>query len=698
MNPLIRSPLAIILALAITSAVHAQKRPITHEDVYLSKRLGAPVLSPDGRLALFAVTEPSYKENEAVADLWIVATDGSAPARKLTGMRASESGPAWSPDGRRIAFSAKRDGDDAAQIYVMDIADGGEAQRVTNLSTGATAPRWRPDGRAILFGSRIYPGAVTDSANRTTAAERRDRKWNARVYDGFPIRNWDQWLDDRSPHLFVQELEPAGKPARDLLAGIRLATEPGFGAGGANDALSAVWTPDGRGIVFAASVNRHEAAFAEVRSQLYLLSADSGEPRPITSPTNDLANPSFSKDGRTLYAEATPRSEKTYHNTRLVAFQWPALGPMTVVAGDTDRSVGRAVAAPDSKTLFFASDDAGHVRLFRVTGGRTEPVGRQEHGSYSGFDVAGNGSAPVIVAVWESAVKPPEIVRVDARTGQATPLTRFNAELTTAIDWQPVREFSFTSSKGRRIHSLLVVPPGFDSTKAYPLFALIHGGPHNMWTDQFVVRWNYHLLGAPGYVMLMTNYTGSTGFGEAFAQGIQRDPLATPGEEINEAVDEAIRRYPFVDSTRLVAGGASYGGHLANWLAVTTTRYKALISHAGLWDLETQYATSDYTYGRERNVGSPPWEDDPLWREQSPMRRAEHLRTPMLVSFGERDFRVPLNNGLELWTALQRMRVPSRLLIFPNENHWILNGENSRFFYREVHDWIARWVNASAAE
>jgi dipeptidyl aminopeptidase/acylaminoacyl peptidase len=196
----------------------------------------------------------------------------------------------------------------------------------------------------------------------------------------------------------------------------------------------------------------------------------------------------------------------------------------------------------------------------------------------------------------------------------------------------------------------------------------------------------------------MTNYTGSTGFGEAFAQAIQRDPLATPGEEINEAVDEAIRRFPFVDRTRLVAGGASYGGHLANWLAVTTTRYKALISHAGLWDLETQYATSDYTYGRERNVGSPPWEDDPLWREQSPMQRAEHLRTPMLVSFGERDFRVPLNNGLELWTALQRMRVPSRLLIFPNENHWILSGENSRFFYREVHDWIARWVNASAAE
>jgi dipeptidyl aminopeptidase/acylaminoacyl peptidase len=476
---------------------------------------------------------------------------------------------------------------------------------------------------------------------------------------------------------------------------MRLAEEPGFGAGGANDVLSAVWTPDGRGVVFAASLNRHEAAFAEVRSQLFLLGLDGGEPRPITSPTSDLRNPFFSKDGRTLYARATPHSEKTYHNTRLVAFQWPALGASTVVAGGTDRSVGRAVGAPDGRTLFFTSDDAGHVRLFRGGGGRTEPVGQQERGSYGGFDVAGSGSTPVITAIWESAVKAPEVVRVDARTGRATPLTRFHADLATAIDWQPVREFTFTSSKGRRIHSLLVVPPGFDSTRAYPLFSLIHGGPHSMWTDQFVIRWNYHLLGAPGYIMLMTNYTGSTGFGEAFAQAIQRDPLATPGEEINEAVDEAIRRYPFIDSTRLVAGGASYGGHLANWLAVTTTRYKALISHAGLWDLETQYATSDVTYGRERNVGSPPWEDDPLWREQSPMQRAEHLRTPMLVSFGERDFRVPLNNGLELWTALQRMRVPSRLLIFPNENHWILNGENSRFYYREVRDWIARWLGAS---
>jgi dipeptidyl aminopeptidase/acylaminoacyl peptidase len=299
----------------------------------------------------------------------------------------------------------------------------------------------------------------------------------------------------------------------------------------------------------------------------------------------------------------------------------------------------------------------------------------------------------VLVGVWESAVSPPEIVRVDPASGHITPLTRLNAERASHIDWQPVRQFWFTSARTHaRIHSMLVVPAGFDSTKHYPLFVVIHGGAASMWTDQFVLRWNYHLLGAPGYVVLLTDYTGSTGYGEAFAQAIQYDPLNGPGHDLLEAVDTALRRFPFLDSTRMVAGGASYGGHLTNWLAVNTTRFRALVSHAGLWDLETQWGTSDVMYGRELAMGAPPWVNGDKWREQSPLQRAGHLHTPMLVSDGEHDFRVPLNNSLELWAALQRMRVPSKLLVFPDENHWIMRGEDSRFWYREVHEWLARWL------
>jgi dipeptidyl aminopeptidase/acylaminoacyl peptidase len=348
--------------------------------------------------------------------------------------------------------------------------------------------------------------------------------------------------------------------------------------------------------------------------------------------------------------------------------------------------------------VYFLSETEGRSRLYRAPadGGETREVGALRAGSYGGLDVDGSGSATTIVSTWESAVSPAEVGRIDAATGRWTALTRFNADRVARIDWQPLREFWFTSSKGKRIHSFIALPPGFDSTKKYPLFVLIHGGAANMWTDNFGLRWNFHLLGSPGYVMLMTDYTGSTGYGERFSQDIQFDPLAGPANDINEAADEAIRRFPFIDASRQVAGGASYGGHLANWLAVTTTRYRALVSHAGEWDLETQWATSDFNYDRERNVGGPPWAGDSLWRTQSPMRFAANLKTPVLVSVGERDFRVPMNNALEFWTALQRQRVPSKLIVWPTENHWILNGENSRFFYRELHAWLARWLNAPA--
>ena len=259
-------------------------------------------------------------------------------------------------------------------------------------------------------------------------------------------------------------------------------------------------------------------------------------------------------------------------------------------------------------------------------------------------------------------------------------------------DWLPPRHFWFTSKRGKQIHNLIVLPPAFDESKKYPLFVLIHGGAANMWRDDITLRWNYHLLAKPGYVILLTNYTGSTGFGEKFARDIQGDVLKGPGDEINEAADEAVKRFAFIDGNRMAAGGASYGGHLTNWLEATTTRYKCLISHAGLSSLQTQWGTSDVIYGRELALGSPYWEGAAIWREQSPTTYARNFKTPILLSVGEHDFRVPMNNTLEMWAALQRQRVPSRLLVWPDENHWILNPENSRIFYKEVADWLAKWL------
>jgi dipeptidyl aminopeptidase/acylaminoacyl peptidase len=682
-------------AFAATAAQSAGWRPITHDDVWLMKRMGAMAVSPDGRWIVMSVSEPAYDDAQKGSDLWIVPSDRSVPPRRLTSGKAAEGSPVFSPDSRRIAFVAKREGDDVSQIYVLELA-GGEAQRVTNWATGARSPLFSPDGRTMLFVSETFPGARTDEDNRKATAERKARKYVARAYDSFPIRHWDRWLDELRPTLVVQSLDTVA-PARDLLAGTALRQGRGYGGrlGNENDALDAAWTPDGRGVVFAATTNRNEAARANVAASLWQASLDGGEPRRLTADQGDYSSPKFTDDGRTLLAKVQPNSEQhVYVAARLARWTWPSLGDARVLTAGFDEQVVEFEPAPDSARAFFLAEHHGHQRLYQVAlrNGDVSEVGRLDVGSYAELAVGGPPSSPVIAAVWASAAIPHEAGRVNVANGRWSALTSFNSAQATALALSPVEEFWFTSSRGKRIHSFVVRPPGFDSQKKYPLFVVMHGGPHNMWRDDFVLRWNYHLLAQPGYVVLLTNYSGSTGFGEAFAQSIQGDPLEGPANEINEAADETIRRYAFVDGSRQAAGGASYGGHLANWLAVSTDRYKAIVSHAGLYDLKTQWTTSDIAYSRERNIGGPPWEPIPLWREQSPFYRSPKLRTPLLVTAGERDFRVPVNNAIETWTVLQRQDVPSRLVVFPDENHWILKGENSRYFYQEIRDWLAKYL------
>jgi len=322
-----------------------------------------------------------------------------------------------------------------------------------------------------------------------------------------------------------------------------------------------------------------------------------------------------------------------------------------------------------------------------MTGGAVKAWDVPKDGCVSGLARGGE----VLVANVDSAARPPEVARLDVAASSYQVLTHFNDAKVAQLDLPAVERFQFTSAKGRPIANLLVKPAGFGAKEKYPLLVVMHGGPAPQFKDTWGLRWNYHLLAAPGYVLVLTNYSGSSGYTEAFGQAIQLDPLKTPGDEINQGADEAIRRYAFIDGSRQAAAGASYGGHLANWMEATTTRYKCLISHAGLVTHSTQWSTSDSIYHREVGNGGPVWEQNPVWREQSPTSYVgNHAKgtgwvTPMLVTVGEQDFRVPLNNSLENWTYLQRLQVPSKLITFPEENHWILRGENSRFWFGEVH-------------
>src|SRR5688572_3191888 len=338
---LLRPALLALVAFMAISAVAADKQPITHEMLWMTRRVSAPSISPDGKWVVFSVTDPSYDDKEQTADLWIVPSDGSAKPRKLTASKAGESDATWSADSRRIAFSAKRDGDEQNQIYVLDLA-GGEAQRVTNISTGARAPKFRPDGNAIAFTSIVFPGAADDEANKKLAKEEKDRKFKVRAYDSFPIRSWDRWMEPKQPHIVVQSLDSGSKP-KDVLAGTQLVAAAGFagtgGGGEGGETIRAEWTPDGQWLIFAATTGRHTSAYAEIAYDLYRVSANGGEPEKITSANGSYGTPTFSPDGKTLYATFGPNNGKTYNSERLVALDWPSMKNERTVA-TTDRSVG----------------------------------------------------------------------------------------------------------------------------------------------------------------------------------------------------------------------------------------------------------------------------------------------------------------------------------------------------------------------
>jgi len=686
---------ALVATPLIAQPVTGEKTP-THEALWMMKRVGAPVPSPDGKWVVYPVTEPAYDEKEVSSDLWIVSTAENGTPRRITFSKSAENDPAWSSDSRRIAFAAKREGDDASQIYIIDIAGGGEAERVTSLSTGARSPQFRSDGKAILFTSVVYPGALDDEANRRIAKERKEQKYKVRTFESFPVRNWDRWLDDMQIHVFVQNLEPGAKP-HDLLAPTQLVKQPGFAGRvteGSRDELDATWSPDGAAILFVATTARNTSAYAEYGTDVYRISAtEAGEPRVVAHGEGSYVRPRFSPDGKALFASFSANNGKSYNLDRLIRFDWPSMqNRIVVTAPPFDRSVGSYAVTSDSKLVYFTAEDAGLEKIYSVgmDGGNVSLAVDPPRGVYTGL--ASAQYAPVMVARWGSSIEPPEVVRIDPGAKGHVNLTRVNTGNAQQIDWQSPRHFWFTSKRGKKIHNMIVLPPAFDESKKYPLFVVIHGGAASMWRDEISLRWNYHLLAKPGYVVLLTNYTGSTGFGETFAQDIQGDPLKGPGEELNEAADEAVKRFAFIDGSRMAAAGASYGGHLANWLEATTTRYKCLVAHAGEINLESQWGTSDGIYHRELANLGPVWEQGKVWREQNPIRYAARFQTPMLLSVGEHDYRVPMNETLENWSILQRRRIPSKLLVWPDENHWILNPENSRYWYNELWAWLAKWM------
>jgi dipeptidyl aminopeptidase/acylaminoacyl peptidase len=681
----------LCLLLLCGLAAAAARRPLTPEDLWAMDRVGDPALSPDGRWVVFPVTRYALDKNQGDSDLWLVPADGSAPPRRLTWNEGSDSSPAWSPDGRRIAFVSKR-GDGPPQLYVLPV-EGGEAEPVTKLPVAVQDPKWFPDGRRIAFLASTWPDLDDDwKAVQKRVDEQKDDKVQAKISQDRLLRFWDQYrTDGRFTHVFRVDLD--GRAVKDLTPGLKRMM--GFQSTGWDLA------PDGREIAFAANVTAPPYQTVNYDVFVQSIGGDApAEPRDVTAanPAEDGA-PRYSPDGRYLVYGRNRRPEFDPDFARLARYDRQS-GETRGLAEDWDGAPQAWTFTPDGKTLIFHAEERGRVHVYAlpIEGGTPRPVARGGTTSGVAAGRAPDGGVRLVFGR-QSITAPTDLYAVDLAAGapgaEPRALTAFNAQRLAELDLGTVADATFTGGGGDPVHMLLVFPPGFDRGRKWPLVQLIHGGPHGAFQDEFHYRWSATAFAARGYVVAMVNFHGSTGYGQKFAESIVGNHADLPFADVMKSTDYLLAQ-GYVDGKRMAAAGGSYGGYLVDWILGHTDRFAAIVSHAGVYDLMAQFA-SDGTWGRPTNYGAAPWTDPARIDRYSPSRYAASFKTPTLVLHGERDYRVPVTQGINLYAVLQGKGVPARIVIFPEETHWVLKPKASLLWYKEVFAWLDKYLGEAEA-
>jgi len=668
----------LIILFASLTLAYAQKPPFDVNALLSLKRIGDPQISPDGQWVAFAVQSVDVAANKKPQQIWTVPLAGGTP-KQITHDGENNQRPRWSPDSRRIAYVSDRSG--SSQIWLMD-PDGSNAKQVTNFAAEADGVLFAPDGKNLLFTSSVYPECGADDAcNRKNLEADKSNPVKARIYTELLYRHWTTWQTKRRSHLLTV---PAGGGApSDLTPGTR--DVPPFSLDGTDDYDI---SPDGSEVCYA--MNGDPEPAISTNTDLYVVPLAGGQTRKITGTAGADVTPRYSPDGKYLAWRAQFRAGYESDRWRLLLLE-RASGRVTNLTETLDRWVTGFTWAPDSTSLFFTTSDRGRqsIQLLPVTGGGIR-VAASGDSTLDDMQLSRDGKA--MVYTQQTGASPNEIYRASSSGGTPVALTHLNDAVLNSHQLTPLEEFWVDSPDGSRVQSFVVKPPGFQADAKYPVILLIHGGPQQMWGYNWTYRWNAQVFAAAGYVVVMPNPRGSPGYGQKFIDEINGDWGGRPFDDLMAVTDHIVTEMPYADGSRLTAAGGSYGGYMTDWIEGHTQRFKALISHSGVYDMASEFGGTEELWFPLWEMGGTPWDKPENYAQWSPSSYVKDFHTPMLVIQGELDFRVPYTQSLELFTALQLQKVPSKLVVFPDEGHWVLKPQNSLLWYNTFIDWLDSWV------
>jgi dipeptidyl aminopeptidase/acylaminoacyl peptidase len=675
-NQVKRGILLIVILLHSLSTA-GQRRLITFEDLYNYGKVDDIQVSPDGEHLAFTVTIDDLESNSSKANIWTIPTRGGKP-RQMTDSPEGDTNPRWSPDGKSLAFISGRENGNQAWLLPVD---GGEARRLTDISAGVSGLGWSPDGKRLIFTSRVYPECSTDSCNQAKDDSVESSPVEAKLYDHLLFRHYRFWDDRKRSHLFIYDLE--SERTYDLTPWKFDAPPIALAWGRQYD-----FSPDGTEVCFV--MNTDSIITLSTNNDIFIAPLPGGQWKRITTnPANDVG-PRYSPDGRYIAYLAMARPGYESDRLTLKLFDRRS-GELRDLTPDFDRSVGDIAWGPASKKIFFTAVDRGRSVVYQIAveNGKITPLVDDAVCR----DVVVSPKGRTIFYLKSNPVQPYEVYAFDLKKKKEKRLTYFSEELFSQLELSPAEDFWFEGAEGDSIHGFLTRPPEFDPGERYPLVLFIHGGPQATWIGDFnYYGWNTQLTAAQGYIVAQIDPHGSVGYGQEFTDAVNLDWGGKDYQDLMLGVDFLIQEYDLIDPERLGALGRSYGGYMVNWIAGHTDRFKCLVSVDGVFDLVSDYYSTDELWFPEWESGGPPWSNREFYRQRSPSIYVENFKTPILVIHGQQDYRVDLSQALMLFTALQRRKVPSQLLYFPDEGHSVWKLKNHQYLYKVQFDWLAKYL------